>query len=279
MLQKPGALAQNNMRSRNRLIIAVLLTASLTASTAALGQAQLDRKTQLSVGGFVTDQDTTARFKASTGGGATLNFERDLGLDSSQNVFRFDGFSRFGTRHRIDGSVFSFSRDGTAIITGDIEWQDSTFPVSANVKTDLDLAVYKLAYGYELVQRQDRYLAASFGLYTADLDIKLRNVDGDGVEDGDFTAPLPVLGLRGAYAASDRWTFYASAEYFVASIDDIDGSILDLSASVDYWFSNRFAVGLGYNYLEIKADGRNKSIRADVEWDISGALLSIKFGF
>ena len=70
-----------------------------------------------------------------------------------------------------------------------------------------------------------------------------------------------------------------SAEYFVATINDIDGSILDLSASVDYWFSDRFAIGLGYNYVEINADGRNKSIRADVEWDIQGALLSIKFGF
>ena len=268
------------MLSQNRPARGLLLITALFFSLPASAQSQLDNRSQLSFGVFVTDQDTSTDFEANVGDGSNLNFERDLGLEASLEVFRFDGALAFGERHGIYASVFDLSRDATSDITVEVDWLDLVIPIDTRVATDLDLSIYKLAYGYDFMRREDRYATATIGLYTADLGLSLVNLDNQEFEAGDVTAPLPVIGVRGGYAPSDRWTFYGSAEYFAASFEDIDGSIIDVSVGVDYWMTERFAFSLGYNYVKLEADARDDDdIAAELVWDYSGAILAFKFGF
>ena len=267
------------MRYRIPIVATALLVAALIAAGPASAQSEQLKKTHASFGVFITDQDSSTAFEADAGIGSSLNFEGDLGLESSLDVFRFDGEVHFGARHGIYASVFDLSREAAVDVTVDISWRDSVFPTSANLATDLDLEIYKLAYGYDFLQGENHLLSGTIGLYVADLGITLTNLDSQEFETGDVTAPLPVFGLRGAYAASSRWVFYASAEYFVASIDNIDGSILDSAVGVDYWFSDGFALGLGYNYVQLDADARGDDLGAELKWDYSGAILALKFSF
>ena len=237
--------------------------------------------TQLSFGLFFTDQDTETSFKSNVGDGTDISFEDDLGLESDLSVFRFDGYHRFAKRHGIGFSIFDLSRDAVDTLEAEIEWQDTIYPVSAPVATDLDFTVYKLSYMYEFLQREKSYLGATFGLYTMDVGISLAIVDDDlSAETSDVTAPLPVLGLRGGWAFANRWSAFASAELFFAEIENVEGTLHDISAGIEYQVSDHFALALAYNDVELDVDASDDgALEADLVWGYSGALISFRFGF
>jgi len=198
-----------------RTLYIVLLIASLSylAAPAAADSLEDDRFS-LSLGVFFTDRDTEARFDSSLGDGTDTDLETDLGLDSSDSVFRVDGYFRFSERHRADFSVFDLSRNASIQIVKDIQWGDTLYAIDTVVKTENDLSIYKAAYTYSFLNREDGYLGATFGIYVADWKTSLQEENTGSAEVGELTAPLPVIGLRGEYALSDRWSFRASGEFF-----------------------------------------------------------------
>ena len=65
------------------------------------------------------------------------------------------------------------------------------------------------------MQRENGYLGATFGIYTADTKTSLAEQNLGQVEVSDLTAPLPVIGIRGEYEFADKWTFRASGEFLL----------------------------------------------------------------
>jgi hypothetical protein len=265
------------MKHAIQIFWAPVLATMLTAP--AFSQPQFNTDTKLSLGVFITNHDTETTLESNLGQDTDIDFENDLGLDSSLSVFRLDGSHRFGEKHRVGASIFDLSRNAVTDIDGEITWQDTVFPIAARIKTDLDFTIYKLAYTYEFLQRDNAYLGASIGLYTADIGIVLEDELSQAAETGDVTAPLPVIGLRGAYALTENWIAFAGAEIFFADFDEIEGFLYDVSVGIDYWFSDSVAIGLAWNGVEIDVDARSEALDADLVWRYSGALLSVKFGF
>ncbi|MEL7450570.1 MAG: hypothetical protein AAFN78_15260 [Pseudomonadota bacterium] len=258
------------------------LVLGLAALIAPAAQAEpfFRKNTQISLGVFFTDQDTETRFNSNIGDGTDISFEDDLGLDPDLSVFRFDGYHRFANRHTLSLSIFDLSRDAVVTLEGEIEWQDTIFPVSADLATNLDFTVYNLAYTYEFLQNEKGYLGATLGLYTMDVGIGLELVDDElTAETSDLTAPLPLLGLRGAYALNDRWSVLANAGLFFAEFDNIEGTLRDILVGIEYQLSDRFAVSVAYNDVELDVEAGRRSLQADLVWGYGGAVLSFKFGF
>ena len=67
------------------------------------------------------------------GQGTDVNFEDDLGLDSSTTILRLGGHWWMSRRNRLDFSVFSFSREGNRQIDETIEFGDTTFNINTVV--------------------------------------------------------------------------------------------------------------------------------------------------
>ena len=157
------------------------------------------------LGAFLTDQDMSTDFQATTSGDRfDINFEGDLGLDSSLSVFRLDGFYRFAGRHRLDFSIFDLSRSASSVVNRDFEWKDTIYPVSVPVDTNLDFTIFKAAYSFELSRKERGYFGLSGGFYVADIDLVLTTPSNGGREVGSVTVPLPVVGIRGDYWLSER---------------------------------------------------------------------------
>ena len=58
-------------------------------------QPDLDDRFSVSLGAFITTRDTDTRLDSNTlGKGTTINLEEDLGLDTSDSVFRLDSHYR-----------------------------------------------------------------------------------------------------------------------------------------------------------------------------------------
>ena len=232
-----------------------------------------------SLGIFFTDRDTKTRLDGSAGRGSDTDLEADLGLDGSDSVFRLDGYYRFNDRHRADFSVFDLSRTGARQIQRDIQWGDRLFAIDTVVESDNDLTIYKAAYTYSFLRRDEGYLGVTGGLYIADAKVSLAEQNLGQAEVGDVTAPLPVIGLRGEYEFAERWTFRGSGEFFFVEFDDIKGSLVDLYLGVDYQLLDYLSIGLGVNAVTLDVDASKTSFLGELNWQYSGGLLFFKFDF
>ena len=72
---------------------------------------------------------------------------------------------------------------------------------------------------------------------------------GGGVhqEGNSIPLPLPVLGVRAAWAFAPPWVLEGQGEIFKAEIDGYDGRVYDLRAGVTWMFSQNLGAGVGYN--------------------------------
>ena len=257
-----------------------LLLACLALVVPAMAAAQDDHRFSLSVGAFVTDRASEARVDAADGTiGTPVDLESDLGLNTSETVLRLDGYFRFNDRHRIDFSVFDLSRDATRQIDTAITWKNIVFPISATVASDLDFNVYKLAYTWSFLRREKGYMGLSGGLYVADVAVKLSAQNLAEEEGGDVTAPLPVIGLRGEYRFTDKWTFRASGELFGLEYEAMDGSLIDLYAGIDYRLFEHVAIGAALNSVRLDVDVSSRKLNGSLDWQYDGGLLFLKFDF
>jgi len=260
--------------------IRILATASLffMAAPAAADSVDGDRFS-LSLGVFITDRDTDAELDGTVNVGTPTDLESDLGLDASDSVFRIDGYYRFNERHRIDFSVFDLSRNASKQIDEQIQWGDTLYDIDTVIKSNVDLAIYKAAYTYSFLDREDGYLGATGGFYVIDTKASLKEQTLGSAEVGELTAPLPVIGLRGEYALSERWSVRASGEFFFIEYDNVDGSLVDLYAGVDYRVLDNMSIGLGINSVALNVDITKRGFNGGLDWKYTGGLIFLKFNF
>jgi hypothetical protein len=239
-------------------------------------QAQNDPRFSASLGGFFTDRNSETRLDGSSGEGTDVDLEGDLGLEQSSTVFRFDGYWRFAERHRVDFSVFDLSRSASKRIERDISWQGTDFEVDTRITSDIDLEIYKASYSWIFLKRERGFLAATAGLYVADINTSLA-AEELGIREGNgITAPLPVIGLRGAHDLGRRWTLRGSAEVFAVEYNGIDGSLYDAFAGLDFRLTDHVALGAGFNAVELDVNVGRSRFDGSFDWSYSGALLYVK---
>ncbi|MGI9272286.1 MAG: hypothetical protein ACR2QT_10955 [Woeseiaceae bacterium] len=265
------------LHARNTALPIAIILASFSAPAAA-DSLEGDRFS-LSLGVFLTDRDTDTRLDSSVGDGTELDLEDDLGLSSSESVFRLDGYYRFSERHRVDFSTFDLSRNSTAQIQRDIQWGDTLYAIDTVVESNFDLSIYKAAYTYSFMNSDDGYLGASLGLYVADAGVGLVEQNIGQAEVGDLTAPLPVIGLRGQRNLSENWTVRASAELFFLEVDNIDGSLVDFFIGVDYAILDHVSIGAGFNSVNIDVKAKQNDFAGELNWQYNGGLAYLKFDF
>ncbi len=237
-------------------------------------------RVSFSLGVFATDRDSKGSLDSSSGiEGTDVDFEADLGLETSDTVFRFDGYYQFNERHRVDLSVFDLSRNSKRVIERDFRWGDSSYAVDAEVRTGTDLAIYKAAYTYSFLRRNTGYLGVTAGLYVADISVSLGGQTFQEAEVGEITAPMPVVGLRGEYQVAKSWTLRGSSEIFVVNLDDIQGSLVDVFIGLDYRLLDTVSLGVGYNAVEIDVDATDSDYSGNLQWDYKGGLIYLKFNY
>ena len=259
----------------------LIVAGSLLVAAPVLAHAQEDpARFSLTLGAFITDQQTKTRIDSETlGPGTPINLSDTLGFDPTNTVFRVDGYLRFNRRHRIDFSVFDLSRDSVYTIDETLQVGDDIFDIDTTVSASSDLAIYKVDYTWSAIQRDKGFLGLTGGLYIMDTGLSLSEPTLGTAESRAITAPLPVIGFRGEYDMTPRWTLRGSAEFFAVEYQDVDGSLVDLYAGVDFAVTDHFAVGLAYNKVTIDVESADSGFLGIIDWSYQGVLLGLRFDF
>jgi len=268
----------------------VLIACGLLAVSAGTVRAQSAstpwEKGSIQIGAFITSSDTEMRVNSSTGAvGAVVNVEDALGVGGEKSTFRIDGFYRLGEtrRHQIELHYFDSRRSGTRMLDEDIAIGDTTFGSGDTVSTQFDLQFINFDYSYAFFQDDRVRLSVSGGLHTTGVKLK---VDSPPTlfEDQSFTAPLPVVGLRGEVAVTERWRLKGGADVFYLAYDQYTGLLADTSLAVEYLPFKHVAFGLGTNSVRMKveSDGDNSGgadLKGEVKFNFTGLLMYARYLF
>ena len=204
----------------------------------------------LYLGAFFVDADTDLQL----GGDLTVNIDGEdiLGLDETYTAFRGDLFWRITRRNRIDFTYYALHRDGSEALVVDIpDGSGGTVSIGQGVKTQFDIDILRGSYAWSFFKDERFDLAIAAGLYglKVDFEFETEGVVGGTRETTDFAFPLPVIGLRGAFALTDKWFIRQSFDFFYVKIDDYEGTLVDFLASIEWNALKYLGLGVGYNYV------------------------------
>jgi len=259
------------------------LASTLASEPMALGEERF----KINLGGFFTDFDTGMTIGVdSAEGRQEIDMEGDLGMDSSHEAFRLDGYWRFAPRHRLFFGYYELNRSGHKILETEIEWEDTVYPVGTEVETSFDWSVIPVSYAYSFYQTPKWEAAASIGVHWLSLEASIAatansqgNVIGDVAERSGTEGPMPVVGLRLDYQPNRKWLLGGHIEYFSIDTGKYDGSLADIGLTAEYLIDHTWSVGIGYNHFEIDVNVDEDDWDGNINYGYNGlqAFLSARF--
>jgi len=237
-------------------------------------------------GVFFAVLDDKVRVGTETGG-LLIDVEQALGMDTQNTSFRLGGSYRIGEkrRHRVDLDYFYFNRKSSKTLGQDITvGDDVSFFAGSNVDATFNFQILKTAYSYSFFQDDRMDLAALIGLFVMPLKFEVNGSGTGKSSELKFTAPLPVLGLRGDFAITPRWYFRSKVEFFFLEYQNFSGGLMDTNLAVEYnpWKNWGFGLGLESFKIKLKAEGNdypNLDFNGEVKMSFIGATLYARYFF
>jgi hypothetical protein len=88
-------------------------------------------------------------------------------------------------------------------------------------------------------------------------------------------APLPVIGVRAAWAVTPHIFIEPEAQWLKLHYDAYDGSWWDLRMAAKWMFSRHFGLGVGYDYFHVDANVTKPNFNGNVTLGYSGVQAMI----
>jgi hypothetical protein len=244
------------------------------------------------VGGFIVSSNINGSLSGNANtDNQSLNFDKTFGTNADQTRVRADFLWRITPRQAVSFAYFSDSVSRTRTLDQDIPWGDYTFLANAQTTAQTKFHIYQGSYEFAFLNNRDYKLALSAGIHVDELTIKLAGDATVTLPDGtvqsasystkssSLTAPLPVVGLGGAWAATPHLYVDASAQLFAYRYQGIDGNWNLLWAGATWMFNHHFGLGLGYNRFQTNLDLNKGSFNGRLNLGYQGAVLYVRGGF
>ena len=272
---------RNYFSGTGTLVILLYLMAALFMlpgkALAQEGYGPGEDKWKFQLGGFFPSTNTKLKIDG-TQVGSIVDLE-NLGLSDDDTLWRLDGYWRFAKKHRLGFGFFQFNRDGSIRLDEQLEIGDEIFEIGFLTATELQLDFYTIDYLYSFYQGEKWEIAGGLGVYWVGLDFSIgASLDinnnpifgGPVVESTDFNGPLPYLALVFEYYITPKWLAIIKGGYFQLEVGDIDGRLTNLGAKLEYQFTKRWGLGVGYDSFRINVDIEDNNLRSNIEYNYQG---------
>ena len=266
-----------------RAVAMILLAA---APFAAFAQDDLhpsiESKYLLDVGVFFPERTVNLGAGASAPDGG-VDFGTKFGLNRTDQLFEVDLTWRFGDKWALAAQHFRLSGGRESVLEEDVEWNGVVFRSGSTVEASTRFSVYRVFIGRSFGNGERSDYGVGVGLHWLEVggaisgNILINNDVAFTREAVTAEAPLPNIGGWYSYSFSPRWAFNARGDWFSASIDEYDGSLVNLQIGVNYaWFRNG-GIGVAYNYLKFDAGVDSATWNGNVDLVYEGPFAFVSF--
>lgn len=262
-------------------VVAVLLGAGTVASAQEASTPQrgyLTDRFSVTLGLYKLRPETTVRLDALGGRvGTTLSMEDDLGIQDSATAQDLTFGVRLGRRHRIELEQFGVDRDGTRDNTRQITVGNDTFDAGVVLDSAFDMDVTRLGYAYSFLHDEKKEVGIHAGVHITDMFFRvtaeLRPVTSATEEIAQTTAPLPVIGVQGAFQFLPRWTMHGRAQIFRLAAGDYDGEINHLALAFEHSTFKRVGIGVALDFFEVNLESKDDSFLGEFSLKFAGPRI------
>jgi hypothetical protein len=257
-----------------------------------LGAEELPDTMQLRLGAYLlADQDTELRADTRKGVSGVVNLQELLDMETTQQVFRANGYYRFAPKHRIEAAWYSINNSSHKTLQSDFSWVDkegNDINITAGTKlsSHFDTDIYKINYTYSFYRSDKVELGLGAGLHITRISIGFNgSVDVNGTTEPidaksiDTTAPLPVIGFRLHYKILPELSVDYATDFFFIAFENVEGGLTDSILTLDYRFSKHVGAGIGFNrtLMHLISDEGDYDLR--VSHNVTGGLAYISFHY
>jgi hypothetical protein len=287
------------MRKPITLVARLFIAAALLGGAAGIVQAQgltpaqslLQDKFVFNLGGFIVGTDVTAHLNGSSSTNPDIDFDKTFGSGGDATRVRADALWRINPNHHLRFLYFNNTSTRERAIDRDIAWGDYTFHAGADVESKTKFEIFELAYEYAFWRSPDYEISGSLGVHYMKLTQQLSGVatftDANGVTSAaSFTSkqnsipvPLPVIGLRAAWAFAPQWVLEGQGQIFKADISGYNGRVTDGRVGVTWMFAQNFGAGLGYNKFVTTVETSKERFDGRIRLGYSGVQLYLTGAF
>lgn len=261
----------------------LLAAAAIAVPQAAHAELPTDQA-WIDVGAFAAHIDSDLRLDNETLGieGTRIDFENDLGLDSSRVMPKATAAVRFLKRFRAEADYFQLNRSGHQTLDGELIVDDTVFPINIEVDSKFKTNIYRLALGYSLVRNDNAEFGVAAGAHVSKGSFSIQGTGPLGValeEHRSKSAPLPNVGVYGSVGLAGALSLQGHLDAFKMKYGKYTGRLLDAEAALEYRFAKNFGVGLGYRYAAYKITGRSHSWHGILSYDYLGPVAYLELAF
>lgn len=209
-----------------------------------------------------------------------VDFDGQVGTRNEDTIFAAELIWRFGEKWSLRGQYFKNSRDASAVLKEDIEWEDVIFEEGSSVGAGVDLELTRIFFARRFSKSPQHEYGFGLGLHRLEIGGYLT---GDITVNGETfiaetravsaVAPLPNIGAWYAYSPSEKWVLDARLDWLDAEIGDYSGGFLNAAAGANYQVFKHFGIGLKYQIFRLKLDINKPDWHGDFELTYQGAYI------
>jgi hypothetical protein len=283
------------MKLTNLFLIAVfslttLLGNAQTSNDSAVQHPILSSKFIINAGLYIPSKS----LKISANGNSVTNEEIDFGktfkFGNKEYTFATNFIWRFSKSHRwsVGLEYFKISNRKQTSLDREIEWDDTVYPVGAEVEAGITYSLYRILFGYAISQGEQHEFGVGLGIHAMDIKsfIEGKAYLGDDVGEFDLDkrsvsaiAPVPNLGLWYFYAPHYKWAVTARIDWFAIKINDIDGSLWNLAPGIKFQAWDHIGFGLNYRFFQTKIKVDKSVWDGSINFRFNGPLLTLSANF
>lgn len=277
------------MESTIRIAVAAAgLAASLLFAASVFALEPTDRLT-IAVGGYANSLGLEGRFDGSADlTGTRFDFSENFALDDRRELALLAIEWSPSERHQLHLVAFEDSRSRSTVIEENLQFQDVTFPLAAEINGRFDVRALDLGYTWWAYRSERLALGAGLGVLDYRARLRLEGILRRGGEDAplaegaaEVTDRLraPVLSLGARWVVTDRVRLRADASALRIGWDGIDGEIYALRLAAEYYPWEHVGFSLGWGITELRAEAQQEDLRGKLTLEFEGLQATARLRF
>jgi hypothetical protein len=226
-----------------------------------------------------------------------IDLEDALGVSDSDTVL-WGGFQWIiSQRNSIELEFFQLNRSGFVDLFPDPVAVGDLIIESGSINSAFDLGVTRVTYGFSLKRSKRVNLRLKGGLHIANFStgLQLQGAVCDvglgqmppgcpvaqtpPLESEDVTAPLPHFGVSYSYAINEKVEARFQVLAFAIEINNIDGSLLELDADIDWKPWRNFGFGLAFRYFDVNVEAKGSNLNGEFDLEYYGPAVYVAGSF
>lgn len=213
-----------------------------------------------------------------------IDFNKAFNLNNRQTTLELNFIWRFtkNKKWHLGAEYFSIKSSGKKSLDNDIEWNDITYPVGADVEAGFGLDIYRIFVGRVITSGLRYEFGGGLGIHAMEFNTFIQGQARAGDLSTSFQResinvliPVPNLGFWVYYTPSSKWVLTARMDWFAVGINEYNGVLWNVSTGVKYQIIKNFGVAVNYKYFKVDVKANNTYWKGSVDMIFSGPSFGV----